>query len=182
MILSNRRIEIIIQEINYWKEHKILPEMYCDFLLALYTKGRDETKISISEKDEKLEFVSILQLTTQFFLLLTAVVVLNMQNVRPSFQTIFLSTALLVIFWLFKLLSKKTNIYFHLSITILLVQLFLITIFLANQYVHFEWIISVVVICNFICWFMIGFKYKLKYLQIIAVILMVFTIFYSFLA
>src|SRR5690625_7665778 len=98
--------------------------MYCDFLLALYTKGRDETKISISEKDEKLEFVSILQLTTQFFLLLTAVVVLNMQNVRPSFQTIFLSTALLVMFWLFKLLSKKNNIYFHLSITILLVQLF----------------------------------------------------------
>ena len=37
--MDENRKQIIIKEIGYWKNNKLLPEQYCDFLLALYTEG-----------------------------------------------------------------------------------------------------------------------------------------------
>ena len=37
--MNESRKQIIINEIIYWKKNRMLPEHYCDFLLALYTKG-----------------------------------------------------------------------------------------------------------------------------------------------
>lgn len=43
-----QRKKIIISEIKYWKKSKLLPEQYCDFLLALYSHGEEEVN-----KEEK---------------------------------------------------------------------------------------------------------------------------------
>ena len=37
--MSNQRKQIIINEITFWKQNKLLPEHYCDFLMTLYTEG-----------------------------------------------------------------------------------------------------------------------------------------------
>ncbi|SNS59250.1 hypothetical protein SAMN05444672_101192 [Bacillus sp. OK838] len=37
--MDEMRKKIIIQEINSWKESRMLPEQYCDYLLALYCQG-----------------------------------------------------------------------------------------------------------------------------------------------
>jgi len=37
--MNRRRRETIIREIEYWKRSRLLPEHYCDYLLALYTEG-----------------------------------------------------------------------------------------------------------------------------------------------
>ena len=37
--MDQQRKAIIIHEIKYWKDNHLLPEHYCDFLLALYTEG-----------------------------------------------------------------------------------------------------------------------------------------------
>ncbi|WP_445612717.1 hypothetical protein [Geobacillus sp. YF-1] len=37
--MNRQRREIIIREIEYWKRSRLLPEQYCDYLLALYTEG-----------------------------------------------------------------------------------------------------------------------------------------------
>lgn len=39
--MDNQRKQIIISEIKHWKESKLLPEHYCDFLLALYSRGEE---------------------------------------------------------------------------------------------------------------------------------------------
>ena len=47
------RKQIIINEIIYWKKNRMLPEHYCDFLLALYTKGnglQDQSKNRFKKK------------------------------------------------------------------------------------------------------------------------------------
>jgi hypothetical protein len=36
---QNRR-NIIVKEIHYWKQNHMLPEQYCNYLLALYTEGK----------------------------------------------------------------------------------------------------------------------------------------------
>src|SRR5699024_4145620 len=147
---------------------------------ALYTKGESKTGKMTSKKVDNGGIAPTVQLTFQLFLLLASVVVINMQHISHYFQISFLPVALFGILCLFKLLSKTSNIYFHLSVTILLVQIFLITVFLSNQFIQLEWIMMIIVIFNFICWFFIGYKYKLKYLQYIGVILMVVTLIYIF--
>lgn len=37
--MNRRRRETIIREIEYWKRSRLLPEHYCNYLLALYTEG-----------------------------------------------------------------------------------------------------------------------------------------------
>lgn len=43
--MSNQRKQIILNEITFWKQNKLLPEHYCDFLMTLYTEGEQEDKI-----------------------------------------------------------------------------------------------------------------------------------------
>jgi|SRR5690625_4006598 len=176
--MSNQRIEIIIQEINYWKEHKLLPDVYCDFLLALYTKGENE---AASTSEGRAGLVPILQFVGQFLLLLVSVIVMNAAYMNHIFQVISLFLLLFGIFWLFKLLTKSHDIFFHLSTVILLVHFFLITVFLSNQYLNIQLGTNIIMIGNFICWFVIGRKYRLTYLLIISSLLTIFAIIYTFL-
>ncbi|PLR76987.1 hypothetical protein CU633_13030 [Bacillus sp. V3-13] len=37
--MNQNRKSTIIKEILYWKENRLLPEQYCNYLLALYTEG-----------------------------------------------------------------------------------------------------------------------------------------------
>lgn len=39
--MTNPRKKIILNEILFWKQNKLLPEHYCDFLAALYAEGLD---------------------------------------------------------------------------------------------------------------------------------------------
>ena len=38
--MNPQRKRMIISEIKYWKQNKLLPAHYCDFLITLYAKGR----------------------------------------------------------------------------------------------------------------------------------------------
>jgi hypothetical protein len=38
--MNETRKKIILQEIQYWKTNRMLPDHYCDFLLALYSEGK----------------------------------------------------------------------------------------------------------------------------------------------
>jgi len=37
----DKRKQIIIKEILFWKQNKMLPEKYCDYLLTLYSEGEE---------------------------------------------------------------------------------------------------------------------------------------------
>ncbi|AJD91486.1 hypothetical protein JMA_21690 [Jeotgalibacillus malaysiensis] len=49
--MDKKRKETIVQEINYWKQNKLLPDAYCDFLMNLYTSGEGE--FDTIEKQQK---------------------------------------------------------------------------------------------------------------------------------
>lgn len=40
--MSNQKKQIIMNEITFWKQNKMLPEHYCDFLMSLYSEGSNE--------------------------------------------------------------------------------------------------------------------------------------------
>lgn len=39
--MANPRKQIILNEILFWKQNKLLPEHYCDFLMTLYLEGNE---------------------------------------------------------------------------------------------------------------------------------------------
>lgn len=41
--------KVILNEIAFWKQNKLLPEHYCDFLTALYAQGEGEGTEVINE-------------------------------------------------------------------------------------------------------------------------------------
>jgi len=43
--MNNTRKKIILNEILYWKQTRILPEKYCNYLLALYSEGDAEQQV-----------------------------------------------------------------------------------------------------------------------------------------
>ncbi|MEM5592255.1 hypothetical protein AAHH67_11950 [Niallia circulans] len=49
--MQDQRKTIIVKEIAYWKENKMLPEHYCDYLLTLYTEGNGVEENTISKKE-----------------------------------------------------------------------------------------------------------------------------------
>lgn len=42
--MNETRKKIILNELKYWKKTKMLPEKYCDYLIALYSEGDGQEK------------------------------------------------------------------------------------------------------------------------------------------
>lgn len=48
--MHEKKKQLIISEIKYWKENSLLPEQYCDFLITLYGQGEEEGAQESSER------------------------------------------------------------------------------------------------------------------------------------
>jgi hypothetical protein len=53
--MDRERRTLIVNEIEYWRRHKLLPEQYCDFLLNLY---RDPEDASFPSKQERARSIA----------------------------------------------------------------------------------------------------------------------------
>lgn len=49
--MSNQKKQIIMNEITFWKQNKLLPEHYCDFLMTLYSEGNHNEEIAGKSKN-----------------------------------------------------------------------------------------------------------------------------------
>ncbi|MGN7476602.1 hypothetical protein ACTHOQ_02010 [Solibacillus silvestris] len=49
--MSNQKKQIIMNEITFWKQNKLLPEQYCDFLMTLYSEGNQNEEIAGKSKN-----------------------------------------------------------------------------------------------------------------------------------
>ena len=71
--IKNSKTEMIIREIQFWKQTNLLPEQYCDYLLALYTGGTeiDEKKPVISRRKNMFKdlLISICALVISLFVI-----------------------------------------------------------------------------------------------------------------
>lgn len=59
-LMTKQRKQIIINEITFWKQNRLLPEHYCDFLMTLYTEGehaetemKGDSKQSVKAKERR---------------------------------------------------------------------------------------------------------------------------------
>lgn len=159
----------IITELNYWKKNKMLPAVYCDYLLALYTNGEEAVDEEIKSENNGLSILKLSQLLLVIMLVPVAILVMYTSLFLGYIQLGVLSLFSLYSFWYYKALRQKQDPFYHVSFVVFLLLIFLSTIFLSDTYFYFYWVTPSIIIMNFVFWFIIGRKMGLKYLLIASI-------------
>ncbi|MGP4072504.1 hypothetical protein ACTWQB_08125 [Piscibacillus sp. B03] len=160
------RKEIIINEIKHWKETKLLPERYCDFLLMLYTQGEDQQETTNTSKPLgsiwfvlDLFFLMLLLPVTSYFLLIETT------DLWLKITLILITIIIAIVHILY--FYKNKSLVIHIPIIVLFTTLLTGSIaFNAFFVLSMYWVIA------FHCfmWIIVGYWKKLYYLIISGVL------------
>lgn len=178
--MSDERINIIINEINYWKEHKLLPAVYCDYLLALYTKGDDTFESGNQNKNKIVKIIDAIRVILMFLMLLLSFILVYFIEMNHIWQTVLLIAMLTFSCWMYLFLRKTRNSSFHFAIVLLLTLFLLSSIHISTLYIKNQWVLYIILFFNFLIWWHMSQKQQLKYLKLISIIAIVFTMIYIF--
>lgn len=162
--------EIIVNEILFWKENRLLPAHFCDYLLTLYTGGNNDfdEKESKPKRSQTLSinlFTSLILLFLPILLLVTYFTELSfvLQMVMSSIFILFCLTGLLLL--------KRSTLVRHTSLTAMAVVLLMFSSNLSFTYFpHNLWILKGLLFLNCLLWFVMGRKFSLLYFQIAGIV------------
>ncbi|MFD1018783.1 hypothetical protein [Thalassobacillus hwangdonensis] len=167
--MQNDRTSIIIKEIRYWKESRMLPEAYCDYLLALYTQGDGITEVKEeSPKGRGTSLQRVIILMINLFLLPLSFLVIYFTEMTYIMQTVILSINVGISFGTFYLLfqSRQYRRDVHIPLIVGLLNLLMLSIYTINHWFSTIWLLGAVHLMNCILWFIIGRKLDLQYLKV----------------
>jgi hypothetical protein len=160
--VNNSRKQIIVNELLYWKKSRMLPDQYCDYLLALYTEGNQPKEI----RKEKIGMP--VYLINLIFLLLIPISVFLIYFTELSiilqiaFLSLFVFAGIFVVFYF----SKK-GISYHLPMISAAVNLLIgSAAFVSHVYIESHSILYLSLVLNCLLWLVAGWKLKLHYFWI----------------
>ncbi|QOS90144.1 hypothetical protein [Peribacillus sp. JNUCC41] len=161
--MDEMRKKIIIQEINSWKESRMLPEQYCNYLLALYSQGEQPPSKSIKTESKKNGIFSGMLIGVLF----AFIVFLNYFTEIPIRMQMLMTTISILVFWLAVRRFIGRKIIFQMSLMGMVLSLLLLTIsfaeFMAPGKVG---ILYIFLFINCGLWILIGKKLKLLHFSI----------------
>ena len=98
--MDQQRKQIIIKEIKFWKENRMLPEQYCDYLLSIYSEGelKDNSQVfGYHNLWALLGVLPLLMIPFVTYLLYFTELSLNLQIlIFPTFLIIFIISSILL--------------------------------------------------------------------------------------
>lgn len=74
--MSNPKKKIILNEIMFWKQNKMLPEHYCDFLMTLYSEGNRQEEVTGKSKNAVINVEKRKNRSVSMFFPISAIVML----------------------------------------------------------------------------------------------------------
>ncbi|WP_053219144.1 hypothetical protein [Virgibacillus senegalensis] len=152
--------EIIIREIQQWKQSRLLPGKYCDFLLALYSQGEEREETTEYHMNLKLVFL----LFSNILMLPLTFLVINFTELPDRLQIFLAFIFLAISFACYRLFSSNQVLKIPVSKLILLANLLLVTVELVEWWTKHQGAVAIVVTIQLITWLAIGMKQKDKYL------------------
>ncbi|MCF3941790.1 hypothetical protein [Oceanobacillus alkalisoli] len=179
--MDERKVTII-NEIEYWKQHKLLPEHYCNFLLALYTEGED-AKAS-KEQDKASLFPNMVERFQLLLLCLSlpfSFIVIYFTEFHVNLQLVILILLLIHSASLAIYYKDKRPAYFHPAFITSLFMLLMLSISVTNVWFSQPIATAMVITSNFLFWMIAGYKLKSKYIIVIGALGSIFVFLYYFL-
>ncbi|MFO1443434.1 hypothetical protein KDN24_09470 [Bacillus sp. Bva_UNVM-123] len=155
--MNENKKNIIINEIIHWKNTRMLPEHYCDFLLALYTEGNQPNEIK--EKNRKVPYwknyyLFLLLIPFTMFLIHFTELPINLQM---AFSIIFVLAGIIFTYYF----SKKGLFLQIPLITSALILLLTSVEFISRLYPGNLTILYSNLVFNCLVWLLTGWKLKL---------------------
>ncbi|WP_338789056.1 hypothetical protein [Metabacillus sp. FJAT-53654] len=171
--MNNNKKNIIINEISYWKNNKLLPETYCDFLLALYTEGNQMDIDITSQMEQKRKAITIYQVFLYGLLLLLLPAMLL---VIYFTELSFVLQMTIVGFFLVSSMNVtayfiRKRVFFQVPLSITFIQLLIVSLSIIEKITNGDrlWIGGTVVV-NCLLWILIGRIYRVIYLIISGIV------------
>ncbi len=156
--MQENRKQIIINEILYWKKNRLLPDQYCDFLLALYTEGKGLNHQPRKSKSWKINALYLLFVPVGLFLLYFTELSLTLQIV---FSVFFITVGIFVTF----ILAKK-DLLFQVPLILTAILLLFSSVQVALTYTSSLVTFYIVIAINCLIWLITGLKFKQLYFSI----------------
>lgn len=164
--MNVQRKATIINEIKYWKDNRLLPDEYCNYLLALYTEGEE-----ISEETEaKSGIVGKINIFSLLFIILNLTLAPSIAffifYARPN---MFYSIALIILtlnicIGLFFLGLKYYQIDSDYVMVVLLLNIFILSLVIINQWMGQSFAGLMVIFIQLIFWLSLGIRRSSKLL------------------
>lgn len=166
--MGDQRKQTIINEIKYWKSHRLLPSEYCDYLLALYSEGDDHSNDEDLTGEKKRKNLPFSGLYTVLILILLPLsfLVIYFTEMDIIMQTGLLSSFVLIAFIQFIRLRYEKSEQLHVPLIVGLLILFLLTVQLLSHFYTSNASIYASIPVHSLFWFFLGARLKIKYLQI----------------
>ncbi|WP_102345567.1 hypothetical protein [Bacillus sp. Marseille-P3661] len=168
--MNKTRKDIILKEIHYWKEHHLLPEHYCNFLITLYTEGSAEEQHAYNKSYKVKQIYYQIFISYIVFQLPTTIVIIYFTELNILLQTLIFTFFVLMCVCSAYYFYSKGGKYAHLSIVIGFLILFFVSNSLVKLYVNTEQALIINVLLNCLFWFVIGVYLRYKYLIVAGVI------------
>ncbi|MEC0298112.1 hypothetical protein [Peribacillus frigoritolerans] len=161
--MDEMRKKIIIQEINSWKESRMLPEQYCNYLLALYGQGELPPSKS-NETASKKNDIFFGVLIGIFF---AFIVFLNYFTEITIRMQMLMTTISILVFGLAVRRLKGRKIIFQMALMGMVLSLLLLTVGLAEFMAPGKAaILYIFLFINCGLWILLGNKLKLLHFSI----------------
>ena len=168
--MTNQRKQIILNEIKFWKQNKLLPEHYCDFLMTLYTEGehvapdlKGNAKQAIKEKEKRSLLFKYMLLPIVAIVLIAAMYIIQSPWLIVIPAVVYSLICLGAAFYF----SKKNGLLAPiLQLTGALVLLFATFNLCLTYYPGNDMALYITLICNCAIWLISGLMMKLTYFTI----------------
>jgi len=169
--MANSKKKIILNEILFWKQNKLLPDHYCDFLMTLYSEGNEiipKEEIghnkSIIAKEKRNNIIMLLMLTIVPIALLMALFMSTelVWVIAPVVGII--AIIFMILAYRFAKRNKLITPILHIGSALLLLGLSVkvsITYFQESQI-----LLYILLILNSCLWLFTGLKFKLMYFTV----------------
>lgn len=165
------RKKIIIDEINYWKKHNLLPEEHCNFLLALYTQGAEQPNKSTNK---------LHPIFTILLILLTplSLIVIYFTELPFLLQVVLILTFIAFSLWNYINFKNYDYHFTFIALITVLILVLMLSVFTVNFLFNASYILILIILGNFIYWYILGKRLKLRLLTNISIIALVFAFIY----
>ncbi|OIU70587.1 hypothetical protein [Rossellomorea aquimaris] len=155
------REAVIVNEIKFWKQNNMLPDQYCDYLLALYTNGNDPIQDTTADKRNSNHSITAILLSA--FIISFSLFVIYFTELSVVLQTAILTGFVVSLFGMRIYYTKKkiSTPFIHIAAAFLILILSLNiseSLFDGSRSVTYA-----VLILNCILWMILGWKRKLLY-------------------
>ncbi|MEH7124561.1 hypothetical protein V7149_05055 [Bacillus sp. JJ1503] len=175
--MNETRKKIIVNEIINWRKNRMLPEHYCDFLLALYTEGNEpENKkepAAIKKIHWKNHYLFLMLIPLALFLIHFTELSITLQM---AFSILFVLAGIIFTFYFF-----RKGILLQIPLIASALILLLSTVeFISRLFPDRLMVLYIVIFMNCFLWLLTGWKLKLPAFIIsgvLGIILIVISIF-----